>query len=232
MASTIMKKKRTFNELQKGDIIYNISNVTYSKLFVLYTIPSRFEIACREKRKGMESGELLYRFTPAEWECGIVRSEAGSWLVIPDEICNPGEVNCSSWDRKGLGINTNLYICKLRIPNHFSDDVLMEFELPYSIDGVLNIEDLSSMMLVAVNDLEKNNYRFTVKTPYKDISNPIIVEPMYSETGTKTMVFSFDREKLREYIKNIMNKRLNILLASIEKEEKASVRLQSQIDMM
>ena len=87
-------------------------------------------------------------------------------------------------------------------------------------------------MLVAVSDLENNNYHFTVGTPYKNISNPIISVPMYSETGTKTMIFSFDEEKLREYVKNIMNKRLNILLASIEKKEKASVRLQSQIDMI
>lgn len=224
-----MGKKQTFNELQKGDIIYDISDVRYDRLSVLYTIPDIFEIAYK---KGKESSKSFHRLDSDDWNRSVAYTDAGSWLVTSDEICNPGEVNCSSWDKKNLGINTRLYVCKLGIPDHFSDDVLIEFELPYNIDGVLNIEGLSPKMLVAVSDLENNNYHFTVGTPYKNISNPIISVPMYSETGTKTMIFSFDEEKLREYVKNIMNKRLNILLASIEKEEKASVRLQSQIDMI
>lgn len=224
-----MKKKRTFNELRKGDIIYDISDVRYDRLSVLYTIPDTFEIAYK---KGKESSKSFHRLDSDDWNRSVAYTEVGSWLVTPDELCNPGEVNCSSWDKKNLGINTRLYVCKLKIPDHFTDDVLIEFELPYNIDGVLNIEGLSPKMLVAVSDLENNNYHFTVGTPYKNISNPIISVPMYSETGTKTMIFSFDEEKLREYVKNIMNKRLNILLASIEKEEKASVRLQSQIDMI
>lgn len=224
-----MKKKRTFNELQKGDIIYDISDVKYDRLSVLYTIPDIFEIAYK---KGKESSKSFRRLDSDDWNCSVAYTDVGSWLVTSDEICNPGEVNCSSWDKKNLGINTRLYVCKLGIPDHFTDDVLVEFGLPYNIDGVLNIEGLSPKMLVAVSDLENNNYHFTVGTPYKNTSNPIISVPMYSETGTETMIFSFDEEKLREHVKNIMNKRLNILLASIEKEEKASVRLQSQIDMI
>ena len=223
-----MKKKRTFNELRKGDIIYDISDVRYDRLSVLYTIP---DIGIAYK-KGKESSKSFHRLDSDDWNRSVARTYVGSWLVTPDELCNPGEVNCSSWDKKNLGINTRLYVCKLGIPDHFTDDVLVEFGLPYNIDGVLNIEGLSPKMLIAVSDLENNNYHFTVITPYKNISNPIISVPMYSETGTKTMIFSFDEEKLREYVKNIMNKRLNILLASIEKEEKVSVRLQSQIDMI
>lgn len=231
-------EKKKFKDLQVGDSFY-------------YIIPNGEYIKYQIKKISRSIGSIslyassttidLYLFNIPEWQCEFDRIDYDKAILIMDHRVhiNPGETHCDTFGSKDLGTNTKLFTFLISIPEKKTDDVNIKTDISTKITG---IADTTIRGFPGFNQereiLMQTNYgcgklvnistRLDQCKGYKAIA---LLPPDKRDNRTSVVV-SLDKEYAINVIKAHLTKRLDSLLLSIEQEEKASVKLQAQIDSL